>query len=365
MLDAKADRLCGAARSAGSEQRQDTRAGRYERTLEIRAAEVTLKVLKLRRRTSEPAIIEHYRQRACSVEEAFIEMLSGRSTVRRVEDITETLWGTRVSPSKMSSLKLKIYAKGEAWRHSQVESNRPYVYVDGIVMKRRWAGEVRNVSLLVASTVNSEGFREILGICEDAKEDNSGWSASLRRLVHRSLEGVQLMVSDAWRILMEIASDYLPEARWQRCMVHFYRTVFNHVPSAKVRNIKYMPKEIRAQKSRQAAEEKAGTVVGELRAERMGAAADFIERCAHEPLTDYTFADIYWLKIRTNNPLEHTMKEIRRQTRVGKAFPDGQSCRNLAPPRVGHIAGSTWSTDCYTKMTPLYQSNILKTVALA
>src|SRR3984885_8821942 len=113
-------------------------------------------------------------------------------SVRRVEDITEALWGTRVSPSTVSNLNKKIYAKIEAWRNRRIEGEHPYLYLDGIVMKRTWAGEVRNVSLLVASAVNSEGFREILGICEGAKEDKSGWSAFLRHLVDRGLNGVQL-----------------------------------------------------------------------------------------------------------------------------------------------------------------------------
>ncbi len=113
-------------------------------------------------------------------------------SVRRVEDITEALWGTRVSPSTVSNLNKKIYAKIEAWRNRRIEGEHPYLYLDGIVIKRTWAGEVRNVSLLVASAVNSEGFREILGICEGAKEDKSGWSAFLRHLVDRGLKGVQL-----------------------------------------------------------------------------------------------------------------------------------------------------------------------------
>ena len=113
--------------------------------------------------------------------------------------ITEALWGTRVSPSTVSNLNKKIYAKIEAWRNRRIEGEHPYLYLDGIVMKRTWAGEVRNVSLLVASAVNSEGFREILGICEGAKEDKSGWSAFLRHLVDRGLNGVQLIISDACR----------------------------------------------------------------------------------------------------------------------------------------------------------------------
>src|SRR5262249_30010560 len=107
------------------------------------------------------------------------------------------LWGTRVSPSTVSNLNKKIYAKIEAWRNRRIEGEHPYLYLDGIVMKRSWAGEVRNVSLLVASAVNSEGFREILGICEGAKQGRSGWSASLRHLVDRGLKGVALIISDA------------------------------------------------------------------------------------------------------------------------------------------------------------------------
>ena len=179
MLDAEADQLCGAGRYERSEARQDTRAGSYDRTLQTSAGEVNLKIPKLRRQTFETAIIERYRRRESSVEESLIEMYLAGISVRRVEDITEALWGTRVSPSTVSNLNKKIYAKIEAWRNRRIEGEHPYLYLDGIVMKRTWAGEVRNVSLLVASAVNSEGYREILGICEGAKEDKSGWSAFL------------------------------------------------------------------------------------------------------------------------------------------------------------------------------------------
>ena len=219
MLDAEADQLCGAGRYERSQARQDTRAGSYERTLQTSAGGVNLKVPKLRRQTFETAIIERYRRRESSVEEALIEMYLAGISVRRVEDITEALWGTRVSPSTVSNLNKKIYVKIEAWRNRRIEGEHPYLYLDGIVMKRTWAGEVRNVSLLVASAVNSEGYREILGICEGAKEDKSGWSAFLRHLVDRGLTGVRLIISDACRGLMESAAEYLPEARWQRCMV--------------------------------------------------------------------------------------------------------------------------------------------------
>ena len=84
-----------------------------------------------------------------------------------------------------------------AWRNRPIEGEHPYVYFDGIVLKRSWAGEVRNVSLLVAIGVNSEGYREILGICEGAKEDKAGWSSFLKHLKERGLTGVRLIISDA------------------------------------------------------------------------------------------------------------------------------------------------------------------------
>lgn len=354
MLDAEADRLCGAGRYVRSEGRQDTRAGHYERNLETKAGKVSLKVPKLRKQTFETAIIERYRRRESSVEEALIEMYLAGVSVRRVEDITEALWGTRVSPSTVSNLNKKIYAKIEEWRHRPIEGAHPYVFLDGIVMKRTWAGEVRNVSLLVAIGVTSEGYREILGICEGAKEDKSGWSSFLRHLVDRGLKGVELIVSDACRGLVESAAEYLPEARWQRCVVHFYRNVFSHVPPTKVREVSHMLKAIHAQESRPAAETKAEAVIDELRRQRLLRAAELVEAHVGETLTFYAFPDCHWIKLRTNNPLERIMREIRRRTRVVGAFPDGQSCLNLAAARLRHIAATQWSTRKYMNMDPLH-----------
>jgi putative transposase len=117
MLDAEADRLCHAKRYERTDARKDTRAGSYERHLQTTAGEVTLKVPKLRTLPFETAIIERHRRRESSVEEALVEMYLAGVSVRRVEDITEALWGTRVSPSTVSELTQKIYAQIETWRH--------------------------------------------------------------------------------------------------------------------------------------------------------------------------------------------------------------------------------------------------------
>jgi len=358
LLDAEADRLVGADRYQRTGQRKDYRSGHYERKLHTKAGEVNVKVPKLRKQTLDTAIIERYRRRESSVEEALMEMYLAGVSVRRVEDITEALWGTRVSPSVVSDLNKKIYARIEGWRNAPIEGEHPYVYLDGIVMKRTWAGEVRNVSLLVASAVNADGYREILGICEGAKEDKSGWSAFLKHLKERGLKGVQLIISDACTGLYESAGEFYPDARWQRCTVHWYRNVFSHVPAAKMREVADMLKAIHASEDRAAADKKVEDVIAKLKDGKMWKAAEMVAEDAHETLAYYAFPSQHWRRIRTNNPLERLMKEIRRRTRVVGAFPDGKSCLNLAAARLRHIAGTTWSSKRYLDMTLLKEQEL-------
>jgi putative transposase len=221
----------------------------------------------------------------------------------------------------VSNLNKKIYAKIRAWRNRRIEGEHPYRYLDGIVMKRNWAGEARNVSLLVASAVNSEGFREILGICEGAKEDKSGWSAFFA-----SIWSTAASRASSWSFptpaggLVESVSDFLPEARYQRCMVHFYhRNVFSLVPSTKVREVSHMLKAIHAQESREAADNKAKVIIGDLRASKMAKAADLVGQAVHETLL--------WLSGRSlaenpnQQPARADHEEIRRGTRVVDTSP--------------------------------------------
>ena len=170
-----------------------------------------------------------------------------------------------------------------------IEGEHPYVYLDGIVLKRSWAGEVRNVSLLVAIAVNGEGYREILGICEGAKEDRAGWSGFLQHLKQRGLSGVRLIISDACMGLCESAAEFFPDAGWQRCIVHWYRNVFSHVPSTKVREIAAMLKAIHAGEDIVAARQKAVQVIEKLRGLRLTKAAELVEAAAEETLAYYAF----------------------------------------------------------------------------
>ncbi|MFQ5574014.1 MAG: IS256 family transposase [Terriglobia bacterium] len=347
MLEAEADSLCRAGRYERSAERVDTRAGHYQRKLQTKAGEVRLNMPKLRQQRFETAIIERYRRREASVEEALIEMYLAGVSVRRVEDITEALWGTKVSPGTVSNLNKKIYKHIDKWRSQPIKGEHPYVYLDGISLKRSWGGEVKNVSVLVAIGVARDGFREVLGITEGAKEDKAGWSSFLRHLKERGLKGVCLFISDACMGLTESLAEFYPEAKWQHCTVHFYRNIFSVVPSGKVKKVAVMLKAIHAQEDREAAREKADQVINKLKAMKLSGAARKVEEAVTETLTYYDFPSQHWVRIRTNNPLERILKEIRRRTRVVGSFPDGHSALMLSAARLRHISGTKWGTRRY------------------
>lgn len=234
----------------------------------------------------------------------------------------------------------------------------PYVYLDGVVLKRSWAGEIRNVSVLVAIGVGSDGYRRILGIMEGHKEDKSGWSGFLKHLKERGLSGVRLIISDACLGLVESVAEFYPDAQWQRCIVHAYRNVFSHVPHGKVKEITRMLKAIHAQENRAAAEAKTRDVIDKLRAMKLNKAAELLEGFVGETLTFYAFPDTHWRCIRTNNPLERIIREIRRRTRVVGAFPDGKSALMLCAARLRHIASTKWGTRRYLNMDLLMTQSL-------
>ena len=356
LLQAEADELCGAKRYARSPERLDTRAGHYDRKLQTQAGEVRLQVPRLRNLPFETEIIERYRRRESSVEEALVEMYLAGVSVRRVEDITEALWGTRVSPSTVSELNQKIYAQIEAWRNRPIEGEHAYVYLDGIWLKRSWGGEVKNVAVLVAIGVRSDGYREILGVVEGLKEDTESWRNFLRHLKQRGLQGVRLLVSDKCLGLVEAAGEFYPEATWQRCMVHWYRNVMSVVPKSKVKEVMAMLKAIHAQEDRQAARDKASLVADKLDTMRLSQAATIVRAGVDETLSYMAFPREHWTRVRTNNVLERIMREIRRRTRVVGNFPDGKSALMLVAARLRHIAGTRWGKRIYLDMERLREA---------
>jgi putative transposase len=353
LLDAEADELCGAKRYERSEGRRDTRAGHYSRQLHTKAGQVELKVPKLRSLPFESAVIERYRRRESSVEEALVEMYLAGVSVRRVEDITEALWGTRVSSSTVSELNKKIYGQIHEWRNRPIEGEHAYVYLDGIWLKRSWGGEVKNIAILVAVGVDQDGFRQVLGVMEGMKEDKESWTAFLRYLKERGLRGVRLFISDKCLGLVDSLPDFYPEAQWQRCVVHFYRNVFTAVPRGKAKDVAAMLKAIHAQEDQASAQAKAALVVEKLQGMRLGQAAEVVRAGIVETLSYMAFPREHWRSLRTNNPLERVMRELRRRTRVVGNFPDGESALMLVAARLRHMAAGRWGTRRYLDMSRL------------
>ena len=354
LLEAEAEKLTQAARYERNEARQGYRSGHYDRNLTTTSGDVTLHVPRLKGISFETAIIERYRRRESSVEEALIEMYLAGVSVRRVEDITEALWGSKVSASTISELNKKAYVNIEAWRNRHLQGGKyPYVYVDGIYLKRNWGGEYENVAVLVAIAVNEEGYREVLGAAEGMKEDKASWVSFFQWLRGRGLDGVKLIVGDKCLGMLEAVGEVFPDVKYQRCTVHFYRNVFSVVPKSKVKNVAKMLKAIHAQESKKASREKAAAVVSELKAMKLPEAAKKVEACIEETLTYCDFPSEHWAKIRTNNVIERMNREIRRRTRVVGAFPDGNSALMLVCARLRHVAGTQWGCKKYVNMKHL------------
>ena len=287
------------------------------------------------------------------MEEALIEMYLAGVSVRRVEDITEALWGSKVSPSTISELNKKAYVHIEDWRNRPLQGSYPYVYVDGIYLRRNWGGEYENVAILVAIAVNEDGYREVLGAAEGMKEDKASWVSFFQWLKGRGLHGVKLIVGDKCLGMLEAVSEVFPDAKYQRCIVHFYRNVLSVVPKSKVKLIAKMLKAIHAQESKKAAREKAKAVVAELKGMKLKEAAKKIEDGVEETLTYCGFPSEHWTRIRTNNVIERLNREIRRRTRVVGCFPDGNSALMLVCARLRHVAGTQWGNKKYMNMKHL------------
>ena len=170
------------------------------------------------------------------MEEALIEMYLAGVSVRRVEAITEALWGSKVSHAIISELNKKACVRIEDWRNRPLQGGRyPYVCAGGIYLHRNQGGEYENVAVLAAIAVNGDGFREVLGAAEGMKEDKTGWVSFSQWLRRRGLDGVKLIVGGKCMGMPEVVGEVFPDAKYRRCTVHFYHNIFCVVPKSKAK----------------------------------------------------------------------------------------------------------------------------------
>ena len=355
MLDAEADEITGAARYERSGERKAYRAGHYERDLTVKAGKMSLKVPKLKGAVFESAMIERYRRREESVEEALIDMYLAGVSTRQVDDVSQLLWGDRMPSQTLSDKLKKVYADIDEWRGRPLEQDYPYLFMDGVWHKRCWGGSVENVSILVAVGVGMDGRREVLSVAEGMKEDSESWREFIKGMLARGLKGVRLVTGDRCAGLVAAVNELLPGARYQRCMVHFERNILAKVNPKNRDWAADALKAIFSMESRDKALEKAESVAKDMEARKLREAA----KCLREGIgetTTYLLDDYpreHRRRIRTNNMIERLNREIRRRTRVVGSFPDGRSALMLICARVRYVTSSEWSTRRYLDMSRL------------
>ena len=355
MLDAEADEITGAARYERSGERKAYRAGHYERDLTVKAGKMSLKVPKLKGAVFESAVIERYRRREESVEEALIDMYLAGVSTRQVDDVSQLLWGDRMPSQTLSDKLKKVYADIDEWRGRPREQDYPYLFMDGVWHKRCWGGSVENVSILVAVGVGMDGRREVLSVAEGMKEDSESWREFIKGMLARGLKGVRLVTGDRCAGLVAAVNELLPGARYQRCMVHFERNILAKVNPKNRDWAADALKAIFSMESRDKALEKAESVAKDMEARKLREAA----KCLREGIgetTTYLLDDYpreHRRRIRTNNMIERLNREIRRRTRVVGSFPDGRSALMLICARVRYVTSSEWSTRRYLDMSRL------------
>ena len=353
LLEAEADDLVGAGRHGRAAEREAYRAGHYDRGLTTSSGEVTIRMPKLKRARFTTAIIERYRRRESSVEEAMIEMYLAGVSTRRIEDVSEILWGSSVSAATVSNLNEKAFASVEEWRNRPPGRAHPYACVDGIYLKRSWGGAYENVAVMVAIGVNDDGYREVIGAAEGFTESSECWREFLSWLRSRGLRGVRMIVGDKASGVVGSIAEVFPDTAYQRCTVHFYRNVLARVPKSRRAAVAAMLKAIHAMEPRGAAEAKALAVAEELERMRLGEAARVVREGFRETLAYTAFPREHWRRIRTNNAIERLNREIRRRTRVVGTFPDGRSALMLVTARLTYVAESEWGSRRYLDVTLL------------
>ncbi|WP_314039430.1 IS256 family transposase [Slackia exigua] len=353
LLDEEADEMVGAERYERTAGREAYRSGHYRRKLVTTSGEVVLDVPKLRGATFQTAVIERCRRRETSVEEAIIEMYLAGVSTRRIEDVSEILWGAGVSAGTVSNLNEKAFESVEAWRTRPLSGDCPYLFIDGIYLKRSWGGSYENVAVMVAIGVNSDGRREIAGCAEGFTESKESWREFLLWPRGRGLSGVRLVTGDESLGMLGALEEVFPDAKHQRCTVHFYRNVFAKVPKQKRTKVAKMLKAIRAQESREASEAKAEEVADSLESMKLAAAAKVVRDGCGETLAYTEFPMQHWTRIRTNNAIERLNREIRRRTRVVGTFPDGKSALMLVTARLKYIVENEWGSRRYLDVSLL------------
>jgi putative transposase len=321
MMDAEVENLCGAGYGEVSPDRVNSRNGYRHREWDTRAGTVELAVPKLRHGTYFPSFLEHRRRAERALASVIAtSYLLGVST-RRVEKLAAAMGVTTLSKSQVSAMAAELDQVVESFRSRRLDAG-PYsfVWIDALTQKVREGGRTVNVHCLIATGVNADGHREILGVEVTSSEDGAGWLAFLRGLVARGLSGVALVTSDDHAGLVNAIASVLPGAAWQRCRTHYHRNLLTKVPKTAQPWVSTLVRTIFEQPDPDSVRARHAHVVAALEAKLPQAAAHLDE--AREDILAFTaFPREVWRQVWSNNPQERLNKEVRRRTDVVGIFP--------------------------------------------
>ncbi|MBO1029688.1 IS256 family transposase, partial [Micrococcus luteus] len=324
LLSADADAVCGAEYGQASQSRTAQRNGYRHRPLDTRAGTIDVAIPKLRAGTYFPEWLLERRKRA---ESALITVvadcyLAGVST-RRMDKLVRQLGIDSLSKSQVSRMAQELDEHIEAFRHRPLGEAGPFVFLaaDALTMKVREGGRVVNAVAMVATGVNADGRREVLGLRVATTESGAGWNEFFADLVARGLAGVALVTSDSHRGLVEAVAANLPGAVWQRCRTHYAANLMAVTPKSMWPAVKAMLHSVYDQPDGPAVHAQFERLLDYVQ-DRLPAVAAHLDAARQDILAFTSFPRDVWCQIWSNNPAERLNREIRRRTDAVGIFPN-------------------------------------------
>lgn len=323
LMSAQASMQCEAGYGERTEERVNSRNGYRHRPWDTRVGTIDLAIPKLRTGSYYPEWLLTPRRRAeqalvAVIGQAYVEGVS----TRRVDDLVKAMGIDGISPSEVSRMAAELDTKVTEFRERPLEGGYRYLWIDALTQRVREGGRVVNVSAVIATAVNAEGRREVIGFDIVTTESTEAWTGFLRSLVARGLSGVELVISDAHGGIKAAIAQVLDGASWQRCRTHFMANLATRAPKANWPMIATLVRSIFEQPDRDSTWDQLGDVVDKLTSAGFTDIATMVLDAADDILAFSAFPVEHWPKIRSNNPQERLNKEIRRRTDVVGIFPN-------------------------------------------